>query len=739
MASGLGPLIRRAADIVKGGAGISGSSIADARPAFSQIGWELYDAFHSEEGLLLVREQFAASVERESPPNGAPAVAIRLALGLSEFKAAPGSRKVSRGTRNALIDTAARAAARFAKDVAPHTLVSITTGDFDERAQVALIRAFALREKLPLSAVLARADRLIERGLLSDAAHWVVSLGLFEHVPNKKLLLPMIQKRLYNEISNYVSSAFNHVPASAASDGKQSEGPPAASDQTGVASAELSYGQDVVRFAVLHTAEPREGNNLKLAVRLLKRFRLDDRSMPRLRYLRRKNAIWGCVVHGSIDGFAEGLCTSDDPDTDARLRRYLCSQLARRLKSNATYSGLLIKYLKKFKLDTDPDYAKYVDAVKDEGKSKVVPATPPGVAAVDVPPRLRLDRGLIVFVDDLEGAKTAREWLLREGGAPVIGLDLEHVPDNVRGLLGSDVNGFTQLLQVACAERAFLFDLQALRQSAVRHMAWVRAGGGDSSVCGSDDENDAGSSQKNGDNAGDADDDEDSKGKDSNGAFFGEVEELLAEIFEDETRVKVGMDFLADMRKLASDFPNAPCFQAEVCSYLDLALLLPHVKAVDMANEEAKSGQEEKKTVSVQKDEQKDAQRDSREEKRRAGTKEAPAVDQAQKSAAQAPKSGAKSSRGRRREGRKDGKKTNKKRKSIGGLARLVRFALGRTLSKAEQMSNWSTRPLSDGQLEYAALDAHCQIAVLEGLKREAARPGSRIPKPSRFLRNVYP
>ena len=91
MASGLGPLIRRAADIVKGGAGISGSSIADARPAFSQIGWELYDAFHSEEGLLLVREQFAASVERESPPNGAPAVAIRLALGLSEFKAAPGA------------------------------------------------------------------------------------------------------------------------------------------------------------------------------------------------------------------------------------------------------------------------------------------------------------------------------------------------------------------------------------------------------------------------------------------------------------------------------------------------------------------------------------------------------------------------------------------------------------------------------------------------------------------------
>ena len=44
-------------------------------------------------------------------------------------------------------------------------------------------------------------------------------------------------------------------------------------------------------------------------------------------------------------------------------------------------------------------------------------------------------------------------------------------------------------------------------------------GGGDSSVCGSDDENDAGSSQKNGDNAGDADDDEDSKGKDSTVRF----------------------------------------------------------------------------------------------------------------------------------------------------------------------------------------------------------------------------
>ena len=129
--------------------------------------------------------------------------------------------------------------------------------------------------------------------------------------------------------------------------GSKVKGRPRHPIKTGVASAELSYGQDVVRFAVLHTAEPREGNNLKLAVRLLKRFRLDDRSMPRLPAPPAEKRDMGCVVHGSIDGFAEGLCTSDDPDTDARLRRYLCSQLARRLKSNATYSGLLIKYLKK--------------------------------------------------------------------------------------------------------------------------------------------------------------------------------------------------------------------------------------------------------------------------------------------------------------------------------------------------------------------------------------------------------
>jgi len=50
------------------------------------------------------------------------------------------------------------------------------------------------------------------------------------------------------------------------------------------------------------------------------------------------------------------------------------------------------------------------------------------------------------------------------------------------------------------------------------------------------------------------------------------------------------------------------------------------------------------------------------------------------------------------------------------GLRGLVSSLLARRLDKAEQCSNWCDRPLSDNQLDYAALDAHCLLALWDAL-----------------------
>lgn len=57
------------------------------------------------------------------------------------------------------------------------------------------------------------------------------------------------------------------------------------------------------------------------------------------------------------------------------------------------------------------------------------------------------------------------------------------------------------------------------------------------------------------------------------------------------------------------------------------------------------------------------------------------------------------------------------------GLAGCVKAVLGRALCKAEQCSDWERRPLSDGQCEYAALDAYALLLLAE-------RIGADIPPP---------
>jgi len=52
--------------------------------------------------------------------------------------------------------------------------------------------------------------------------------------------------------------------------------------------------------------------------------------------------------------------------------------------------------------------------------------------------------------------------------------------------------------------------------------------------------------------------------------------------------------------------------------------------------------------------------------------------------------------------------------KNIHSLSTACHIFLGRPLLKREQLSNWDSRPLQLSQLQYAALDAHCLIELLE-------------------------
>eukprot|EP00899_Mesostigma_viride_P024696 jgi/Mesvir1/5410/Mv15476-RA.4 len=48
----------------------------------------------------------------------------------------------------------------------------------------------------------------------------------------------------------------------------------------------------------------------------------------------------------------------------------------------------------------------------------------------------------------------------------------------------------------------------------------------------------------------------------------------------------------------------------------------------------------------------------------------------------------------------------------IRGLSGLAEACLGRPLKKSQRMSDWEARPLSNAQLAYAALDAHCLLGI---------------------------
>nr|XP_056716101.1 exonuclease mut-7 homolog [Euleptes europaea] len=55
------------------------------------------------------------------------------------------------------------------------------------------------------------------------------------------------------------------------------------------------------------------------------------------------------------------------------------------------------------------------------------------------------------------------------------------------------------------------------------------------------------------------------------------------------------------------------------------------------------------------------------------------------------------------------------------GLSLLVQHVLGKPLDKTEQLSNWEKRPLREGQILYAALDAYCLLEIYTKLQNDLA------------------
>lgn len=52
------------------------------------------------------------------------------------------------------------------------------------------------------------------------------------------------------------------------------------------------------------------------------------------------------------------------------------------------------------------------------------------------------------------------------------------------------------------------------------------------------------------------------------------------------------------------------------------------------------------------------------------------------------------------------------KKRELIGLSLLAEKICGKPLDKSVRMSNWNRRPLSEDQLQYAALDAHVLLVI---------------------------
>ncbi|KAK7320844.1 hypothetical protein VNO77_30694 [Canavalia gladiata] len=71
--------------------------------------------------------------------------------------------------------------------------------------------------------------------------------------------------------------------------------------------------------------------------------------------------------------------------------------------------------------------------------------------------------------------------------------------------------------------------------------------------------------------------------------------------------------------------------------------------------------------------------------------------------------------------------------KQIKSLSAICGEVLGFSLSKELQCSDWSCRPLTEEQLTYAAMDAHCLLDIFEVFQAKVAKEGDLILKTTKF------
>ncbi|XP_060107482.1 exonuclease mut-7 homolog [Heteronotia binoei] len=75
------------------------------------------------------------------------------------------------------------------------------------------------------------------------------------------------------------------------------------------------------------------------------------------------------------------------------------------------------------------------------------------------------------------------------------------------------------------------------------------------------------------------------------------------------------------------------------------------------------------------------------------------------------------------------------------GLSLLVQHVLGKPLDKTEQLSSWEKRPLREGQILYAALDAYCLLEIYTKLQKDLTGFGLNIniltPQPKKVCTEV--
>jgi hypothetical protein len=339
--------------------------------------------------------------------------------------------------------------------------------------------------------------------------------------------------------------------------------------------------------------------------------------------------------------------------------------------------------------------------VTDPHAELLLPALPPSVSSTTLP-QLFLRPSAITLVNSLSTLAEARSHLLNEN-CQLIGIDLEHLPENLDGLNIRPT--LCQLLQISCKTRVFLFDLQVMhcpteqeRAASEANTAAVAASSSSATPAAASSSSSSSSSSSTSSITPHPDPVFPpipvclSSYTPTTPDLASAMADLLLELFIEPDLMKVGIGFAQDLRKMRGDFGHLVAFQVTLQSYIDLTPLLKQVYDPDAEERESA-----RKQASMDAKLKSAARKQAAKSARKIGSTPSPPIPEAES---------------------KVGGYTHQAKKE-GGLLKLVRMVLRRHLDKSEQISNWSNRPLSLPQVQYAALDAYACILILEECERK--------------------